>query len=120
MATHDLLGRTVFYGFVLALAMLSLVALRAETLIGGHEVKLGFRIAATAVLLIEAYLLTSNWHGANQRLGQRLLNRVWGPRGAVTRREKTFAHLLRDAIILIGIAFLGGGVYELLSAFVGS
>ncbi len=50
MATHDLLGRTVFYGFVAALAALALVVLRAETLIG-HDVRLGFRIATTAILL---------------------------------------------------------------------
>jgi hypothetical protein len=114
------LGRAVFVGFAVALVMLALVALRIETLLGSHSVTLVFRLAAAAILFFEAYLLTSNWRGANQRLGQRLLNRVWGPRGAVTRREKTFARALRDALTLIGIAFLAGAVFELLAATIGS
>jgi hypothetical protein len=38
----------------------------------------------------------------------------------VTRREKTFARVLRDVLTLIGIAFLAGAVFELLAATVGS
>jgi len=118
--TTDLLGRTVFAGFVAALITLALVALRVDSLIGTRSVKVGFQVVAAAILFGEAYLLTSNWNGSNQRLGQRLLNRVWGQRGAMTRREKTFAHVVRDVLILVGIAFLAGAVYELLVATIGS
>ncbi len=38
----------------------------------------------------------------------------------MTRREKTFAAVLRDGLTLVGIAFLAGAVYELLAATVGS
>jgi len=120
LRTNDLLGRTVFVGFILALLALALAALRVETLLGSHAARLLFRLAAAVILLVEAYLLTSNWQGANQRLAQRLLNRVWGSRGAVTRREKSFARVLRDLLTLVGIAFLAGAVFELLAATIGS
>jgi hypothetical protein len=120
LPTNGPLGWAVFIGFVTALVTLALVALRVEKLFGSHAAALAFRLAAAAILFLEAYLLTSNWQGANQRLGQRLLNRVWGPRGAVTRREKTFARVLRDVLTLIGIAFLAGAVFELLAATIGS
>jgi hypothetical protein len=120
LRTNDPLGWAVFVGFLVALVALALVALRVETLFGSHTVTLVFRLAAAVVLFLEASLLTSNWQGANQRLGQRLLNRVWGPRGAVTRREKTFARALRDVLTLIGIAFLAGAVFELLAATIGT
>ena len=119
LRTNDLLGRSVFVGFLLSLVALALLALRFETLVGSHAAKL-LRLAAALILFVEAYLLTSNWQGANQRLGQRLLNRVWGRRGAMTRREKTFARVIRDVLTLVGIAFLAGAVFEVLSATIGS
>ncbi len=48
--TTDLLGRTVFAGFIAAIVTLVLVALRVDTLLGTHEVELGFQILATAIL----------------------------------------------------------------------
>ncbi len=120
LRTNDLVGRAVFAGFCLALLACALTALRVDTVIGPRNLRLGYRLAVTLVLLAEASLLTSNWRGANQRLGQRLLNRVWGPRGAFTRREKAFARLVRDALTLIGIAFIAAAVYVLLAATVGT
>lgn len=120
LPTADLLGRTVFVGFVGALVALLLVAFRVQTLIGAHEPKLVFELVLTAILALEALFLLSNWQGLNQRLGQRLLTRMWGPRGAVTRRERAFARALRDALTLLGIAFLAGAVFELLAATVGT
>jgi hypothetical protein len=67
-------------------------------------------------MLLEAGLLTSNWKRANERVGQRLLNRMWGMRGAVTRRERAFARLVRDVLTLLGIAFLAAGVFAVLVA----
>lgn len=120
LPTTDLLGRTVFAGFVAALVALVLVALRVENLVGAHEPRLVFRLVLAGILAFESLLLLSNWRGLNQRLGQRLLTRMWGPRGAVTRREKAFARALRDALTLVGIAFLAAAVFELLAATVGS
>jgi hypothetical protein len=120
LRTKGVLGRAVFVGFVLALVALALVGLRIDSLVGAHDAKLGFRLTTAGVLALEGYLLTGNWRGANQRLGQRLLTRVWGPRSAVTRREKTFARIVRDALTLVGIVFIAAAVFELLSATVGS
>jgi hypothetical protein len=116
LRTAGFVGSAVFAGFFAALVAFALVVLRVETLVGSSSARLVFRLVVAIVLLAEAALLTSNWRGANQRLGQRVLNRMWGPRGAMTRREKTFARLLRDAITLVGIAFLAAAVYALLSA----
>jgi hypothetical protein len=116
LRTTGFVGRTVYAGFILALVAFALVILRVETLFGTHNDKLVFKLVVAGVLLAEATLLMSNWRGANQRLGQRVLTRTWGPRGAITRREKTFARLIRDVIMLIGLAFLAAAVYELLSA----
>ncbi len=120
LRTTGLLGRAVFVGFVLSWAAFALVALRVDSLVSGHTGKLVFRLVCAGILLVEGYLLTSNWRGGNQRLGQRLLNRVWGSRSAETRREKTFARLIRDALILVGIAFLAAAVFELLTAAFGT
>ena len=57
--------------------------------------------------------------GANQRLVQRVLNRVWGPRGAMNRREKSFARICRDLLTLVGIVWLAAAVFELLTATIG-
>jgi hypothetical protein len=118
--TSGVVGQSVFVGFLVALVTLALVALRLDTLIGAHSARLAFRLGAAAILLAEAYLLTANWHGANQRLAQRLLTRVWGSRAAVSRREKSFGRVVRDALTLVGIAFLAAAVFELLSAILGS
>ena len=44
---------------------------------------------------------------------------MWGPRGAVTRRERFFARGVRDVLTLLGIIFLAAAVFELLVATVG-
>ena len=71
------------------------------------------------ILLVEAGLLITNWQQSNQRIGQRMLTKMWGPRGAVTRRERFFARGLRDVLTLLGIIFLAAAVFELLVATVG-
>jgi hypothetical protein len=118
--TRGFVGRLAFAGLVASLVAFLLVVLRFETLLGStHGAKLTVRLVLAAVLFLEAALLLSNWRGANQRLVQRLLNRVWGPRGAINRREKTFARICRDAMTLVGIVWLAAGVFELLTATVG-
>jgi hypothetical protein len=82
-------------------------------------VKLIFRLVLAGLLLVEAALLLSNWRGANQRLVQRVLTKMWGPRGAMNRREKTVARICRDALAFVGLAFLAAAVFELLTATVG-
>lgn len=118
--TTGLLARTVFVGFLLSLTALVLAGLRVDSLIGGGDARLVFRLVVASILFVEAYFLTSNVRASNQRLAQRLLTRVWGRRGAVTRREKTFARIVRDALTLVGIAFLAAAIFELLSATIGS
>jgi hypothetical protein len=118
--TGGFVGRLVFAGLVGSLIAFLLVVLRFETLLGStHDVKLAIRLALAAILFLEAFLLLSNWRGANQRLVQRVLNRVWGPRGAMNRREKTFARICRDLLTLVGIVWLAAGVFELLTATIG-
>jgi hypothetical protein len=116
--TGDLAGRAVFAGLLLSLACIALLLVHAEDALSprGKTVAL---VVVGAILLAEATLLTSNWRQANQRLGQRLLNRVWGRRGPMNKRERAFARAVRDALTLVGIAFLGGAVYALLTAAVG-
>jgi len=73
------------------------------------------------ILFTEGYFLVSNWRKANERIGQRLLNRMFGmQRGSVTRREKFFARGVRDVLTLVGIGFLAGGVFDLLVALLGN
>ena len=116
--TADIRGKTVFGIFAAALIGFGLVVLHFETLLPGKS-GMVFRLFAAGVMYLEGYLLVSNWQKANQRLVQRVLNRVWGPRGAVTRREKTFARILREGLTLLGIAFLAAATFELVTAFVG-
>jgi hypothetical protein len=71
------------------------------------------------ILLSVAFMLMSNWQRTNQRLVQRLLTRMWGPRGAMNRREKFFAGAARDGLKLLAIAFLALGTLEILAATVG-
>lgn len=118
--TGGFVGRLVFAGLVGSLLAFLLVVLRFETLLGSsHDAKLTVRLVLAALLFVESFLLLSNWRGANQRLVQRLLNRVWGPRGAMNRREKTFARICRDVMTLVGIVWLAAGVFELLTATIG-
>jgi hypothetical protein len=93
--------------------------LRFELLLGHTTARTVFRFVIAGVLLAEACLLLSNWRGANERLGQRALTKVWGARGPATRRERVFARVLRDALTLIGIVLLAAAVFELLTATVG-
>jgi len=118
--TGGLVGRLVFYGFVCSFVAFVLVVLRFELLLGHTTARTVFRLALAGVLLGEAWLLLSNWRGANERLGQRVLAKAWGARGPVTRGERIFARVLRDALTLIGIVFLATAVFELLSATVGT
>ena len=118
--TRGFVGRLVFAGLVASVIAFLLVVLRIETLLGStHDAKLAFRLVLAGLLLAESALVLSNWRGANQRLVQRVLNRVWGPRGAMNRREKTFARICMDLLTLVGIIFLAAGVFELLVATVG-
>ena len=116
--TADKMGKLIFGVFVAAVAVLGLVLLHAELVLPGPG-KTIFRIAAASLSFVEGTLLLSNWQRANQRLVQRLLNRMWGPRAAVTRRERTFARIGRELLALLGIAFLAAGVFELLIAILG-
>jgi len=110
-------GRFVFATFVLSVAAFLLVVLHVEMALGSG--KNTFRLVLAAVMLLEATLLTTNRMRANERLAQRLANRVWGPRGAANRRERFFARFTRDSLTLLGIAFLAAGAFELLEATVG-
>ena len=117
--TGGFIGTAVFYAFVVGLIAGVLSLLKADTLAHGTP-RLVFRLVLGGVMLYVATLLTSNWRLANQRLGQRLLNRMWGPRGAGNARERFVARRVRDLLTLVGILFLAGGVFEVLTAFVGT
>jgi hypothetical protein len=116
--TTDLRGRATFAAFVVGLAALVVVILHVELVVPGAGKRI-LRAVASVPLFLEGLLLVSNWQQANRSLGQRLLNRVWGPRAAVTRRERVFARAIREGLTLLGIAFLAAGVFELLQAIVG-
>jgi hypothetical protein len=117
--TSDVVGRALFLLFLASLVALICVLLHVYTLFGGHTPQLVFRLIVSGILFVEAVLLTSNWLLGNQRVGQRLLNKVWGPRGAMNRREKTFARIVRDALTLVGIGLLAAAAFEFLSATIG-
>ena len=116
--TADLYGRAVFGTFVASLVALLIVMLHGEDVFAGGARTIS-RLVLGAIMLLEAALLTSNWRGANERIGQRLLNRVWGPRSAENRRERAFARVVRDALTLIGIGLLAAGVFAVLVATIG-
>jgi hypothetical protein len=116
-ATADLAGTTIFVGFLVSLVCLGLILVHAEDAFSSSARTIAL-VVPGVILLAEAALLTSNWRQANQRLGQRLLNRVWGRRGPMNKRERAFARAVRDTVTLIGIIFLGGAVYALLTAAV--
>ena len=110
--TDSVVGKAVFYFFVLSLVVLGLTILHFTDLVpaSGRSIT---RIVLAAVMFVEAFLLISNWRRANERVAQRLFNRMWGPRGPVTRRERTFARIVRDVLALLGIGFLAAGVFQL-------
>jgi hypothetical protein len=116
--TAGIVGQLVFATFLLSLVAFLLVVLHVEMALGGRTRTI-FRLALGGVMLLEAALLTSNGLRANERLAQRLANRTWGPRGAINRRERFLARFARDALTLVGIAFLAAGAFELLEATVG-
>jgi hypothetical protein len=116
--TKDVYGKAVFGAFILSLIALLIVILHGEDVLAGSGKTISGLVLG-AILLLEAALLTSNWRQANERIGQRLLNRVWGPRGAENRRERLFARAVRDALTLLGIAFLAAGVFAVLVATIG-
>ena len=113
VATTDVFGRTVFRFFVVALVVLGLTILHFADVMPG-EARTVTRLLFSGILFVEAFLLIANWHQANQRVGQRLLNRIWGPRGPVNRRERGFARATRDVLTLLGIGFLAAAVFQLL------
>jgi hypothetical protein len=116
--TADFVGRAIFFSFVVSLFAFLFVVLRVEMIFTSTP-KTVLQLILAVVLLAVAFMLMSNWQRANQRLVQRLVNRVWGPRGAVNRREKFFAGAARDGLKLLAIAFLALGTLEFLSATVG-
>ena len=116
--THTFAGRLMFGAFVASLIAFLVVVLRVEMLFSGTP-KTVLQLVLAVILLAVALMLLGNWQRANQRIVQRLANRVWGPRGAMNRRERFFAGAVRDGLKLLGIAFLALGVWELLAATVG-
>ena len=119
VSTTSPAGKLSFWAFTLSLVVLGLTILHFDTLVPGRAQTI-LRLVLAGLLGTEAFLLTTNWHKANERVGQRLLTRMWGPRGPMTRREKFAARLVRDVLTLLGIAFLAAAVYQLLVALVGT
>jgi hypothetical protein len=117
-ATHNVTGKALFAYFVVAIVAMGLVIFRVTDALPSGTKTYGHLIFA-GILLIEAGLLISNWGSANQRIGQRMLTKMWGPRGPANRRERFFARALKDVLTLVGIAFLAFGVFELLVGFFG-
>jgi hypothetical protein len=116
MPTTDVYGRAVFVAFVAAAIALGLVMTHLEKAVPTHDAKQVLRIVLTVALACGAFVQLTNYRQANQRIVQRLLTRIWGPRGPVNRRERSFARLCREVLVLVGIAWLAGAVFELLVA----
>jgi hypothetical protein len=116
--TRDFVGRAIFLSFIVSLFAFLVVVLRVEMLFTSTP-KTVLQLVLSVILFLVAFLLMSNWQRANQRIVQRLLTRMWGPRAAMNRREKFFAGAVRDGLKLIAIAFLALGALEFLSATVG-
>jgi hypothetical protein len=117
--TGGLVGRLTLYAFVGSLVAFVLAVLQIDSLFAGSA-RTVFRLVLGGVLVLAAALLTTNWQLATERLGQRVMTRMWGARGAVNRRERFVARRIRDVLTLIGIAFLAAGVFEILRATVGT
>jgi hypothetical protein len=109
--TEGLVGNGVFYFFVLSIVVLGLTILHFTDLVP-HSSRSITRVVLAAIMFVEGFLLISNWRRANERIAQRLFNRMWGPRGPVTRRERTFARITRDVLALLGLGFLAAGVFQ--------
>lgn len=117
--THTFAGRWIFRLFVVSLVVLGLSLLHVDQLLPSEGEKI-VRLSLAAVLAFSALVLLTNWHRGNERIGQRLLARMWGPRSAVTKREKFVARAVRDVLTLVGIGFLAAAVYQLLVATIGT
>ncbi|HEY4347731.1 MAG TPA: hypothetical protein VGM80_09080 [Gaiellaceae bacterium] len=117
--TGDLFGKAIFGLFMVAIVCLALVILHALDLIHGTSGTI-VRLIVGVIMLLEAALLTSNWSRANERIGQRLLTRMWGPYAATNRRQRTVARIVRDGLTLLGIGFLAAGVFAVLVALFGT
>jgi hypothetical protein len=116
--TNTFVARWMFRFFVVSLVVLALSLLHVDQLIPSEGQKI-VRLSLAAVLSFSALILLTNWRQGNERIGQRLLTRMWGPRAAVTRRERFFARAVRDVLTLLGIGFLAAAVYQLLVATIG-
>ncbi|HEX4520145.1 MAG TPA: hypothetical protein VH063_11250 [Gaiellaceae bacterium] len=116
-ATTTFAGKAIFRYFVFSLILLGLTLFHVADYVGGAERIV--RLTLSALLLIQALMLLTNWHQASDRIRQRLLTRMWGHRGAANRRERAVARIAKDGLTLFGIAFLAGAVFQLVVAFVG-
>ena len=116
--TGTFAARWMFRFFVASVVILGLSLLHFDQLLPGTGQKI-VRLSLAAVLSFSALMLLTNWHQGNERIGQRLLTRMWGPRAAVTKRERFVARLVRDVLTLLGIGFLAAAVYQLLVATIG-
>jgi hypothetical protein len=116
--THTFAGRWIFRFFVVSLVILGLSLLHFDQVIPGAGEKI-VRLTLAAILGFSALLLLTNWQQGNERIGQRFLTRMWGPRGAVTKRERFIARAVRDVLTLLGIGFLAAAVYQLLVGTIG-
>jgi hypothetical protein len=116
--THTFVGRWIFRFFVFSLVVLGLSLLHFDELLPGTGEKI-VRLTLAAILGFTALVLLTNWQRGNERIGQRLLNRMWGPRAAVTKRERFVARTTRDVLTLVGIGFLAAAVYQLLVGTIG-
>jgi hypothetical protein len=112
-------GTVTLYAFLASLGAFVLAVLQVDSLFSGTP-KTVFRLVLGCVLVLAAALLTTNWQLASERLGQRALTRMWGPRAAANRRERFVARRVRDVLTLVGILFLAAGVIEILRATVGT
>ncbi len=116
--TTTFTGKTIFRFFLASLVLLALTVFHAADYVPG-DVQRIVRLFFSAVLFVQALLLLTNWHQANERIGQRLLTRMWGHRGAANKRERAMARVVKEGLTLFGIAFLAAAVFELVVAFVG-
>jgi hypothetical protein len=118
--TTTFAGRWLFRLFVASLVVLGLSVLHFADLVPGATAEKVVRLVLAGLLALEAFVLITNWRQGNERVGQRLLNRMWGPRGPANKREKVVARVVRDVLTLIGILFVAAAVYQLLVATIGT
>jgi hypothetical protein len=113
--TDGVFATTAFRLFVVGLVILGITVLHFTDLVPSQGRTI-VRLVLAAVMALDAFLLISNWQRANERVGQRLLTRMWGARGPMNRRERAFARALRDVLTLVGIGFLAAAVFQVLVA----